>query len=178
LLYEKTRCTGPTAGKSMKIISGGQTGVDRAALDVAIERGIAYGGWCPKGGWAEDHPNQPGLLARYPSLKETPLPDTAQRTEWNVRDADASLVIVDSRGLPVSKGTTLAVELAARYGKPLLIVDLSVAQAVETAAAWLRAQRAAFGPDLALAIGGPRESEARGIYEGARRLVLNVLDRT
>ena len=46
----------------MKIISGGQTGVDRAALDVAIERGVPWGGWCPKGGWAEDFPEPPGLL--------------------------------------------------------------------------------------------------------------------
>ena len=56
----------------MKIISGGQTGVDRAALDVAIERGMDWGGWCPKGGWAEDFPEPPGLLAKYPHLKETP----------------------------------------------------------------------------------------------------------
>ena len=49
----------------MKIISGGQTGVDRAALDVAIERGMSWGGWCPKGGWAEDFPDQPGLLNKY-----------------------------------------------------------------------------------------------------------------
>ena len=56
----------------LKIVSGGQTGVDRAALDVAIGRGIAYGGWCSKGGLAEDMPNPPGLLSRYPGLRETP----------------------------------------------------------------------------------------------------------
>ncbi|HEY6920163.1 MAG TPA: putative molybdenum carrier protein, partial [Methyloceanibacter sp.] len=69
----------------VKILSGGQTGVDRAALDAAIERGIACGGWCPKGGWAEDMPRPPGVLARYPMLQETPLGDHVQRTEWNVR---------------------------------------------------------------------------------------------
>ena len=73
------------------IVSGGQTGVDRAALDAAIARGIAYGGWCPQGGWAEDCPEPPGVLARYPLLRETPSADPAQRTEWNVRDSDASL---------------------------------------------------------------------------------------
>ena len=62
----------------MKIISGGQTGVDRAALDVAIERGVSWGGWCPKGGWAEDFPEPPGLLARYSQLVETPLAEPAQ----------------------------------------------------------------------------------------------------
>ena len=76
----------------LKIVSGGQTGVDRAALDVAIERGIAYGGWCPKGCWAEDMPNPPGLLSRYPDLRETPEADPSQRTEWNVRDTDRLMV--------------------------------------------------------------------------------------
>src|SRR5262245_62085561 len=109
----------------MKIISGGQTGVDRAALDAAIELGIPYGGWCPQDGWAEDCPHPPGLLARYPELRATPLADPAQRTEWNVRDADASLIIVDARGVPASRGTALAAEFAGGYGKPLLIVDVS-----------------------------------------------------
>src|SRR5260370_17977114 len=68
----------------MKIITGGQTGVDRAALNVAIERGMDWGGWCPKGGWAEDLPTAPGLLAKYPKLKETPQSNPLQRTEWNV----------------------------------------------------------------------------------------------
>ena len=99
----------------MRLLSGGQSGVDRAALDVAIAHGIAYGGWCPQGGWAEDFPQPPGLLAKYPGLRETPLADPAQRTEWNVRDADACLIIVDTGGLEVSAGTTLAGELAHRY---------------------------------------------------------------
>src|SRR6185312_7990938 len=88
-----------------RIISGGQTGVDRAALDVAIELGIAYGGWCPKGGWAEDMPNPPGLLAVYPSLRETPDADPIQRTHWNVRDSDRLLVLTERAGVSVSKGT-------------------------------------------------------------------------
>jgi hypothetical protein len=159
----------------MKIISGGQTGVDRAALDVAIERGIPYGGWCPKGGWAEDCPRPPGLLARYPELRETPLADPAQRTEWNVRDADASLIIVDACGMGVSRGTALAAGLAGRFGKPQLIVDVSETDAVERAAAWLAAQRDALGAGFILAIGGPRASEASGIYERARAFIRDVL---
>ena len=83
----------------MKIISGGQTGADRAALDFAIDHGIEHGGWCPKGRWAED-----GAIAeRYP-LKETPSADVAQRTEWNARDSDGTLVITE--GAPVA-GTAL-----------------------------------------------------------------------
>src|SRR5271170_6348615 len=104
----------------MKLISGGQSGVDRAVLDVVLARGIEYGGWCPQGGWAEDFPAPPGLLAKYPRLKETPLADPAQRTEWNVRDAQACMIIVDAGGVDVSAGTALARELAHRYRKPLL----------------------------------------------------------
>jgi Circularly permutated YpsA SLOG family len=99
----------------MKLLSGGQSGVDRAVLDVALARGIAYSGWCPKGGWAEDFPEPPGVLANYPQLAETPLADPAQRTEWNVRDADAYLIVVDVvGGLEVSHGTALARDQAAR----------------------------------------------------------------
>jgi len=82
--------------------------VDRAALDVAIALAIPYGGWCPLGGWAEDFPEPPGLLPRYPLLRETPLADPAQRTEWNLRDSDAVLVISLAAGPAVSRGTELA----------------------------------------------------------------------
>ena len=108
----------------MKLRSGGQSGVDRAVLDVALAGGIDYGGWCPKGGWAEDFPVPPGVLARYPNLKETPLTDPAQRTEWNVRDADACMIVLEARGVDVSKGTALAQDFAHRYRKPLLVVNL------------------------------------------------------
>ena len=160
----------------MKLLSGGQSGVDRAVLDVAIARGIPYGGWCPKGGWAEDCPAPPGLLARYPGLKETPLADPAQRTEWNVRDADVCMIVIDAGGLAVSKGTSLAREQAARYGKPLFIADLSAPNVRELAKAWRRAQHNRFGSDFTLAIGGPRESEAPGIYARATRFVGALID--
>ena len=125
----------------MKLLAGGQSGVDRAALDVALARGIDYGGWCPKGGWAEDFPVSPGLLAEYPELKETPLADPAQRTEWNVRDADACLILVDAGGVDISAGTTLAEDLAHRYRKPLLVLDLREADILNRAG--LLAARAA-----------------------------------
>jgi len=148
----------------MKLVSGGQTGVDRAVLDVAVERGLPYGGWCPKGGWAEDLPRPPGLLAKYPQLRETPLADPAQRTEWNVRDADACMIVVAAGGLDVSPGALLAQDLAHRYRKPLLVVKLDDADAIGRAALWLRVQQARHGAGLKLAVGGPRESEAPGIY--------------
>ena len=83
---------------NFKIVTGGQSGVDGAALDVAIEFGIEYEGWCPQGGLAEDFPVPPGLLTSYPKLKETPLAEVNQRTEWNVRDSDATLILTSSRG--------------------------------------------------------------------------------
>jgi len=159
----------------VKLISGGQSGVDRAVLDVAIDFGIDYGGWCPKGGWAEDLPQPPGVLARYPELKETPLADPAQRTEWNLRDADACMILIDEGGLDLSAGTRLAEELAHSHRKPLLIVRLERG-AAEHARLWLRVQQARHRGGLTLAIGGPRESEAPGIYARAADFLRALLD--
>jgi len=161
----------------VKIISGGQSGVDRAALDAAIAHAIPYGGWCPHGGWAEDFPEPPGLLAKYPLLRETPVTDPAQRTEWNVRDSDATLILVERAGLTVSKGTGLATEFAARYSKPLAMIDLDGADAAARAIAWLDVQFSHAGDRLELGIGGPRESEAPGIYARARGLLDALLAR-
>jgi hypothetical protein len=161
----------------MKIISGGQTGVDRAALDVAIERGLPWGGWCPKGGWAEDLSDPPGLLAKYPHLKETPLAHPLQRTEWNVRDADATLMVTDASGLAASIGTLRAHQWAVQHGTPELVVDAGEPEAAARAAAWVKEQKQRFGADMTLGIGGPRESEAPGIYVAARALIAAILAR-
>lgn len=155
----------------MQLISGGQSGVDRAVLDVALARGIAYGGWCPNGGWAEDLPRPPGLLAKYPNLKETPLAEPAQRTEWNVRDADACMIVVDAGGIDISQGTALASALVHRHRKPLLTVNLRDPDILKHATLWLRVQHAKFGNSFKLAIGGPRESEAPGIYARAMSFI-------
>ena len=92
-----------------RIRSGGQTGVDRAALDTARKFNIKICGWCPRGGWAEDCPEAPGILAEYPELKETPEVEPWQRTLWNMRDADAILTIVPE-GSGASEGTDLGVQ--------------------------------------------------------------------
>jgi hypothetical protein len=160
----------------MKIISGGQTGVDRAALDVAIERGIDWGGWCPKGGWAEDMPHPPGLLTKYTKLKETPQANPLQRTEWNVRDSDAALIITDTKGLSVSIGTSRAHRWIHQHGKPELVVNASGTKACAHVAAWLDVQRKRFGPHMTLSIGGPRESEAPGIYARATHLITAMVN--
>jgi hypothetical protein len=140
------------------IVSGGQSGVDRAALDAAIELGLRYGGWCPQGGWAEDFAVPPGLLARYPDLRPTPSADPIQRTEWNVRDADRLLILIDKRGLAVSKGSIAARDFAMALGKPHSAIDLDTPDALASARAFLAEGRGA------LCVAGPRESEAPGIY--------------
>jgi hypothetical protein len=155
----------------LTILSGGQTGVDRAALDVAIEKGLDYRGWCPRGGRAEDLPEPPGLLARYPHLRETPQADPAERTRRNVRDCDRLLVLTDSSGVTVSKGTELARDHASELGRPCLVLDLGVSGALGEACAFL----GEGGEGTAICIAGPRESEAPGIYAKARAFLRQLL---
>ncbi len=99
--------------RRITIISGGQTGADRAALDFAIEHEIPHGGWCPRGRLAED-----GRIPLRYDLRETPSRKYAERTEWNVRDSDATVVFTISP--PVVGGTALALACARRLGKPVL----------------------------------------------------------
>lgn len=133
-----------------RIVSGGQTGVDRSALDVALALGIDCGGWCPRGRRAEDG----RLDDRYPLL-ETPTADYAERTEWNVRDSDGTLVLL--QGAP-SGGTALTITLARRLGKKCRVVDLDEPLDLGSVRAWLRRHRIAV-----LNVAGPRESGCRGI---------------
>ncbi len=153
-----------------KIVSGGQTGVDRAALDVAMELGIDYGGWCPQGGLAEDHPNPPGLLTAYPKLKQTPTADVSHRTRWNVRDADATIILV--AGSTPSKGTDFTEKCAQDFERDCLKLDLDRGDdLVKEAKAWI----ASLGAIRTLNVAGPRESEAPGVYEKAKALLRQVL---
>ncbi len=99
--------------EAIKLVSGGQTGADRAALDFAIEHQILHGGWCPAGRLAEDGP----LPARY-QLTETPDGSYAQRTEWNVRDSDGTVVL--SMVETLTGGTSETVGFARALGKPVL----------------------------------------------------------
>jgi hypothetical protein len=115
-------------------------------------------------------------LNKYPKLRETPSSQPEQRTEWNVRDSDAILIITDRYGLAVSRGTEGAKEWADHHTKPLLVVDADEPDAIAQVARWLQAQRQRFGVHMAVGIGGPRESEAPGIYTRARKLMASVLD--
>jgi hypothetical protein len=144
------------------IISGGQTGVDRAALDVALELGLPCGGWCPKGRRAED-----GTIPEYYPLRETPSDAYPERTEWNVRDSDATLLL--TRGKP-DRGTALTRKLARRLKKPYRIVDLGSPDFAEAVRAWLAANGV-----KTLNIAGPRESSQKGIEQEARVFLRSVL---
>jgi hypothetical protein len=146
-----------------KIVSGGQTGVDRAALDVALELGLACGGWCPKGRRAEDG----RIPQRYP-LVETPSHVYPQRTEWNVRDSDGTLVVTIGRP---EGGTALAIELARRQKKPCLVVNLNDHPDITAVRTW------ADGSHIrVLNVAGPRESENPGIYSKAGEFLRHLLD--
>ena len=150
---------------NLTVISGGQTGVDRAALDVALALGLACGGWCPRGRAAEDGP----IDLRYP-LRETAGADPAQRTRLNVRDADGTLILAP--GEP-SGGTALTRRIAIEMGKPHLVIDPAQAPA-EDACAEIR--RWIDDHDInVLNVAGPRESECPGIYGQARRLLTALL---
>jgi hypothetical protein len=145
-----------------KIVSGGQTGVDRAALDVALELGLPCGGWCPRGRRAEDGP----ILEHYP-LAETPWDGYPQRTEWNVRDCDGTLIL--THGEP-DRGTALTLELVRRQKKPHLVVDLSKPPGAAVVHEWGRSHQVRV-----LNVAGPRESSNPGIYVAAVRFLSEVL---
>jgi Circularly permutated YpsA SLOG family len=140
-----------SASASIIIVSGGQTGVDRAALDVALERGMPCGGWCPAGRWAKDGP----IDARYP-LRETPSADPAERTEWNARDSDGTLVLVTSAASP---GTDRAMEAARRLGRPTCLWRLDAPPDPDAFRRWLKTHNI-----RTLNVAGPCESESPGVY--------------
>ncbi len=132
-----------------KIVSGGQTGADRAALDFAVAHGIPHGGWCPRGRLAEDGT----IPARY-HLAETPSPDYAQRTEWNVSDSDGTVIFSVTSAL--AGGSKQTAEFAHQHRKPWL--HLSRERDGPAAAAKLRdfLIRNAIST---LNVAGPRQSQ-------------------
>ena len=145
-----------------KVVSGGQTGVDRAALDVALKLGVPAGGWCPKGRKAEDGQ----LPLRYP-LRETPSEEYRQRTEWNIRDSDGTLVL--TRGVP-TEGTAYTIEVARKLGKPCLVLDLTEAPNESAVKDWADEHKVRV-----LNVAGPRESKCPGIHKQASQFLRAIL---
>jgi hypothetical protein len=149
-----------------RIISGGQTGVDRAALDVALQQGIECGGWVPQGRTAED-----GVISfHYPNLIETETGDPEERTARNVRDSDCTLVI--ARGVPAG-GSAFTIEIASSLRKPVLHLDLereSLHLASRRLLEWIQDIH-----PVILNIAGPRSSEDPEIYRLTRTLLEEAL---
>lgn len=161
-----------------RVVSGGQTGVDQAALDAALAVGIEIGGWCPRGRRSES-----GLIPRRYPLQETQARSYAVRTEWNVRDSDGTLIIAMSE---ISKGTKLTLDIARQLQKPVQVVHLrpgaakslfsdenSLNEQVESVVEWLIAHRISV-----LNVAGPRGSSHQDVYDEARSFVELLLRRS
>lgn len=136
-----------------KIISGGQTGADRAALDVAIDREIPCGGWCPMGRKAEDGQ----IPVMYP-LQETGSSDYSTRTRKNIMDSDGTLILCPENAM--DDGTKLTYQLCKELNKPLFIADPADEEQIPSVIKWL-----IKGNIHIVNIAGPRESKLKGIYK-------------
>src|SRR5262249_10875580 len=150
-----------------RLVSGGQSGVDQAALDAALELGVPCGGWCPRGRKAEDGP----IPDRYP-LVETPSRKYSQRTRWNIRDSDATLILAWSE---LTGGTLLTANQCRRTGTPYvenaLASGANTANPRHAARDWIK-RKLAGG---VLNVAGPRASEDAGVYDRAREFVQALL---
>ncbi len=146
-----------------RVVSGGQTGVDRAAFDAALEHGIPIGGYCPKGRKAED-----GFIhERYP-LIELSSQNYKVRTEKNVVESDGTLILNKRR---LSSGTLLTRDLAVRHGKPCIVVQFEQLNSNSQARVfnWIQSN------DIrVLNVAGPRESKCPGIYEAAKAFLTDL----
>jgi len=148
-----------------KIVSGGQTGADRAALDFAITQAIPYGGWCPKGRKAED-----GSIPGQYQLVETPRADYLQRNEWNVRDTDGTVIFTVSDTL--SGGSRRTAEFAQQHGKPCLHLSEEVAG---DGAAVLLLQFIEQKGIRVLNVAGSRWSKEAGVAAFVERTLMKAL---
>ena len=160
----------------VKVLSGGQSGADRGAMDAARRCGVVIGGWCPAGGWAEDFPTPPGVLALYPELVETPSADVIQRTEWVIRDSTCCIVF-NTHAAGTSRGTDAGYMFYEKYDTPnwtfLLGEPDSYGEQVRAAIDWLNS----LDDDaIVVGIGGPRASEYDGIYDIVFSVVTAILD--
>lgn len=155
-----------------EIVSGGQTGVDRAALDVAIKLNIPHGGWCPYQRKAED-----GIIPMHYKMKEAEAPTPAEcldpnaiynkRTELNVKDSDGTLIII--KDAPIG-GTLYTIEMAKKHEKPYLVLNLSDDIDVTNVAKWIMDNNI-----RKLNVAGPRASQSADIYDAAYQVLEKLM---
>lgn len=149
----------------IKVVSGGQTGVDRVALDVAIETGLQHGGWCPLGRRAED-----GVIPDRYALTQSDSRNYAVRTQQNIVDSDGTLVFFFEKA---SGGTSLTIGLAKKLGKPILAIGVSgcltdlPAQIID----WIGKQEISV-----LNVAGPRLSSSPELPDRIRPILKAVLE--
>lgn len=148
-----------------RIVSGGQTGVDRAALDAALAAEFSCGGWCPRGRLAEDGT----IPERYP-LTESESDAYAERTERNVFDSDGTLVLTQGE---LTGGTAYTIACAEAHGKPYLHLDFEVEADPAIALEWAETYEIEV-----LNVAGPRESTTPGIYDAARQFLGELIKAT
>lgn len=164
-----------------KVVSGGQTGVDRAALDAALVTGIPAGGWCPRGRLAED-----GTIPEHYPLREAPSPEPAVRTELNVRDSDGTLILTPAHAL--TEGTLYTLQMTIKHRRPCLLILIKEDRketpalrpsesitVIHTTPDELTGQPKTLARKVidwlernnisTLNVAGPRESKAPGIYQ-------------
>ena len=152
----------PAMGCIRKIVSGGQTGVDRAALDVALKRGMACGGWCPRGRRAVD-----GVIdARYP-LQETRSRGYQERTWRNVLDSDGTLILNLGK---ITGGTAYTLRMAREHQKPCLVVALDDASTPGDVIEWTNRHAIEV-----LNVAGPRDDQQSLTYRLAYQFLESLL---
>jgi hypothetical protein len=160
-----------------KVISGGQTGVDQAALRAALACGLARGGWCPPGRESESGPIPVDLpLAEAPRDLSSDAPDVPRslRTEWNVRDSDATLVLRPAAACGEGDpGTEWTLRCAAGLGRPVLVADPESPDAAERISRWIEVLRL-----RTLNVAGPAESKRPGIGALAERVLVRAFSLT
>ena len=145
-----------------KIVSGGQTGVDRAALDCAIALDIPHGGWCPAGRSAED-----GIIPGRYRLVETDSPEYVDRTRKNVEDSDGTLILNRET---LEGGTVATLAFARSLNKPFMLVDLDDPPGADAVRNWLVTNKI-----KRCNVAGPRESKRPSIYRQAYRYLIKIL---
>ena len=143
------------------VMSGGQTGVDRAALDFAMHHELECKGWCPAERWAEDG----SIPEKYP-LKETPSKDPGVRTEWNVRDSDGTLILHEGW---LDKGSAYTISMCMRLNKAIIEIDLSGQYDTQKVRDWINKHNISK-----LNIAGPRQSKSSNAYEEAYMFLVRL----